>query len=78
MISRKFVLSVMLLLAFVLAACGAATPDAMAHPTEDAMMSHDTPMPEPTQEGMMMHDTPMPDSMTGPNRGCNDGSAGLV
>ncbi len=59
MISRKFMLSVMLLLAFVLAACGAAAPDAM---------SQDTPMPEPTQDDMMMHDTPMPEEMAEPTQ----------
>ncbi len=38
---------------------GTATSEAMAKPTEDAMMMHDTPTPD----AMMSHDTPMPNAM---------------
>jgi len=59
-------LMLVVVLSFVVTACGAkATPDVMdkpkdtmvEHPTEDAMMA-------PTEDAMMSHDTPMPDAMT--------------
>jgi thiol-disulfide isomerase/thioredoxin len=52
----------MLLLVFVLTACGGAAPDAMEKP-EDAMMD------KPTAEAMTPHDTPMPDAMAKPTEG---------
>lgn len=56
--TRNIVLNVMLLLVFVLAACGGTAPDAMEKPTEEAMMPHDTPTPDammekPTEGAMM-------------------------
>ena len=64
--TRTIVLNLMLLLVFVLAACGGNAPDAMEKPedtlmdtsTEEAMMPHDTPtaevmMEKPTEGAMM-------------------------
>ncbi len=60
-------LILLVLLSFIVTACGAkATPDVMdkpedtmiEHPTEDAMMA------QPTEDAMMSHDTPMPDAIT--------------
>jgi thiol-disulfide isomerase/thioredoxin len=75
--SRNIFLSLILVTAFVLTACGgASTPDAMMdkpteeammeQPTEDAMMAEptmDSMMAEPTADGMMLHETPTPDAM---------------
>lgn len=62
--TRNIVLNLMLLLAFVLAACGGTAPDAMTEkPTETAMMD------KPTEEAAMPHDTPMPDAMAKPTDG---------
>lgn len=56
--TRNIVLNLMLLLVFVVAACGGNAPDAMEKPTEEAMMPHDTPtaevmMEKPTEGAMM-------------------------
>ena len=56
--TKRSVVNLILLLSFVLAACGGAATDTMMDkPTEEAMVPHDTPMPdamtEPTQEAMM-------------------------
>lgn len=56
---KNSVLNVMLLLAFVLTACGGTAPDTMKKP-EDAMMD------KPTEEAMMPHETPTPDTMAKP------------
>ncbi len=72
--NRTAVLSMILSLAFVLAACGGAAPDIMEKPademmekpTEEAMMDKPTEeamMDKPTEEAMMPHDTPTPDAM---------------
>jgi hypothetical protein len=64
--TKNIVLHVMLLLVFVLAACGGTAPDAMEKPTEEAMMEKPTEeamMEEPTEEAMMPHETPTPDAM---------------
>ena len=60
--SRNILLSLTLVTAFVLSACGgAATPDAMKDkPTEEAMME------KPTADAMLPHETPTPDAMTKP------------
>lgn len=62
---KNIVLNVMLLLAFVLAACGGTAPDTMKKP-EDAMMDKPTEeamMDKPTEEAMMPHETPTADAM---------------
>ena len=59
---QNIVMYLMLLFAFLLSACGGSPTEAMmpqetAKPTEEAMMSHDTPMPEAMDtpaEGAMM------------------------
>ena len=57
--SRNILLSLVLVAAFVLSACGGApTPEAMMDkPTEDAMME------KPTEDARMPHETPTPDAM---------------
>ena len=70
--TQNIVLNLMLLLALVLTACGGTAPDAMAKPTEDAMMEKPTEqamMDKPTEEAMMPQDTPMPDTMAKPTEG---------
>jgi len=72
--TRNIVLNLMLLLVFVLAACGGTAPDAMAKPTEEVMMDKPTaeammPHDAPTADAMMMHETPTPDAMAKPNEG---------
>ncbi len=59
MTSRNTLLSLFLVAAFALTACGGApTPEAMMDkPTEDAMME------KPTEDAMGMHETPTPDAM---------------
>jgi len=57
--TRNIVLNLMLLLAFLLAACGGSAPDAMEKPGEEIME-------EPTEDAMMPHDTPAPDAMAEP------------
>ncbi|MBK9924692.1 MAG: TlpA family protein disulfide reductase [Anaerolineales bacterium] len=62
---KNIVLNVMLLLAFVLAACSGTAPDTMKKP-EDAMMDKPTEeamMDKPTEEAMMPHETPTADAM---------------
>jgi len=62
--TRNIVLSLMLLLVFLLAACGGSAPEAMKEePTEEAMLE------KPTEEAQMPHDTPMPDAMAQPTEG---------
>ena len=60
-------LILLVVLSFVVTACGAkATPDVMDKP-EDTMVEHPTEeamMAQPTEDAMMSHDTPMPDAMT--------------
>jgi len=56
--TRKPVLSLMLLLVFLLAACGGTAPDAMEKPAEEVM-------DKPTEEAMP-HETTMPDTMEKP------------
>ena len=64
---KNILLHVMLLLVFVLAACGGTAPDVMEKPadtmmdkpTEEAMMPHETP----TADAMMMHETPTAEAM---------------
>jgi thiol-disulfide isomerase/thioredoxin len=75
---RNSLLSIMLLLAVLLAACGgAATPDAMMEKPEEAMMedkpdepmaepTHDEMMEKPTEDAMMPHDASTPDPMSAP------------
>lgn len=53
--NRTAVLSLMLSLVFILAACGGAAPDAMEKPTEETMLD------KPTEEAML--DTPTADAM---------------
>ncbi|NWG06934.1 MAG: hypothetical protein HXY35_09660 [Chloroflexi bacterium] len=63
--NRNIVLHVMLLLLFVLSACGGTAPDAMEKP-EEAMMEKPTEssmMEKPTEEAMMMDETPTADAM---------------
>jgi len=60
--TRNIVLNVMMLFVFVLAACGGNAPDTMNKP-EDALME------KPTEEAMMSHATPMPDAMAEPTAG---------
>ncbi len=57
--SRNIFLSLVLVAAFVLSACGgASTPEAMMDkPTEDAIME------KPTEDAMGMHETPTPEAM---------------
>ena len=57
--TRNIVMNVMLLLIFVLAACGGNAPDTMNKPA-DPMME------QPTADAMMPHDTSMPDSVATP------------
>jgi len=62
--TKNIVLHVLLLLVFVLAACGGTAPDAMEKPTEEAMMEKPTEeamMEKPTEEAM---DEPHDDAMT--------------
>jgi len=69
MTPRNFVLNVMLLFAFLLAACSGSAPDAMDKP-EDSMMDKPTEevmMDKPTEEAAMPHDTPTPDAMAEPS-----------
>jgi len=68
--SGNKLLIVLVVLSFVVSACGTkATPEAiMPHPTEDAMMAH------PTEDAMMSHDTPAPDAMTEPTEAMPDDS----
>lgn len=61
--TRNIVLNLMLLLVFVLAACGGTAPNAMEKPTEEVLMD------KPTEEAMMPHDTPTPDAMVKPTEG---------
>jgi hypothetical protein len=66
--TRNTVLSLILLFAFLLAACGGTSPDAMEKPTEEAMMDMPTEeamMAKPTEEAMP-HETAMPDAMEKP------------
>jgi len=66
--TRNTVLSLMLLFAFLLAACGGTAPEAMEKPTEEAMMDKPTEeamMEKPTEEAMP-HETAMPDAMENP------------
>lgn len=56
--ARNTVLNLMVLLIFLLAACGGTAPESMDKP-EDAMMDKST-------EEAMPHDTPMPDAMAKP------------
>jgi thiol-disulfide isomerase/thioredoxin len=66
--NRTIVLNVMVLLVFLLAACGGTAPEAMAKPTEAMMAKATEPamMDTPTADTMMMHDTPTPDAMAKP------------
>jgi cytochrome oxidase Cu insertion factor (SCO1/SenC/PrrC family) len=57
--TRNPVLSLMLLLVLLLAACGGTAPDAMEKPAEEVMMD------KPTEEAMP-HETTMPDAMEKP------------
>ncbi|MEW6030904.1 MAG: hypothetical protein AB1564_09355 [Chloroflexota bacterium] len=65
--TRFVFLNLLVLLSFVLAACGGTvTPDAMMDkPTEDAMMDKGTATPD----AMMPHDTPTADAMAKPTEG---------
>jgi len=78
---RHTLLSLVLLLAVLLTACGgAASPDAMTEKPEDAMIeektdeamaepthdSMDSIMEEPTEDAMMPHDASTPDPMSAP------------
>jgi cytochrome oxidase Cu insertion factor (SCO1/SenC/PrrC family) len=65
--TRFVFLNLLILLAFVLAACGgAAAPDAMMDkPTEEAMMDKGTATPD----AMMPHDAPTVDAMAKPTEG---------
>lgn len=59
--TKRIVVNLILLLSFVLAACGGAPTDTMMEkPTESAVMD------KPTEEALMPHDTPLPDAMTEP------------
>ena len=79
--NRTNVLYVMVLLVFVLAACGGTAPDAMPNPTEammdtptaDGMMATEPAMTEaPTEDAMMMQDTSTPDAMMSQNTAMPD------
>ncbi len=72
--NRTIFFSLIVLLSFVLTACGGAvTPQAMVShdtATPDAMMAHETATPDtmmshetPTPDTMMSHETPTPDAM---------------
>jgi thiol-disulfide isomerase/thioredoxin len=73
---RNTLLSLMLLLAVLLTACGgAATPDAMTEKSEEAMMenkpdepmaepTHDDMLEEPAEDEMMTNDASTPDPMS--------------
>jgi len=75
---RHTLLSLVLLLALLLTACGgAATSDAMMEKSEETMMpeepdaampqpTHDSMMDEPTEEAMMPHGASTPDPMSAP------------
>ncbi|MEW6404203.1 MAG: hypothetical protein AB1649_20595, partial [Chloroflexota bacterium] len=58
--TKQILISMILLAAFLLSACGgAATSDAMMEETEDVMMTKETP----TADAMMPHETPTANAM---------------